>query len=118
MARALRASGLDEIQGPDGTLHDWRDELITTLVDLQRADGSWKNDEDRWEESRPELATIYAVLAIEEALKPTLDAATVDPPPSEPACAERLLPQLHQRPPYGSSFACARGAMAGRKVCR
>ncbi len=73
MARALRASGLDQIQSPDGTLHDWRRELIATLVDLQRADGSWRNDEDRWEESRPELATIYAVLAMEEALKPTLD---------------------------------------------
>ena len=73
MSRALRASGLDEIKAPDGTKHDWRRELIATLSDLQRADGSWRNDEDRWEESRPELATIYAVLALEEALKPTLD---------------------------------------------
>jgi hypothetical protein len=73
MSRALRASGLDEIEAPDGTRHDWRRELIATLSDLQRADGSWQNDEDRWEESRPELATIYAILALEEALKPTLD---------------------------------------------
>ena len=73
MARALRASGLDEIQAPDGTNHDWRRELISMLFELQRENGSWQNEEDRWEEARPELATIYAILALEETLKPTLD---------------------------------------------
>ena len=70
MARALRASGLNEITDGDGVKHNWRDELIAALVDRQLPDGSWVNPEDRWEEGRPELATIYATLALEEALKP------------------------------------------------
>ncbi|MAD19873.1 MAG: hypothetical protein CMJ52_06585 [Planctomycetaceae bacterium] len=73
MARALRASGLDEIVDEDGARHDWRTEMIAELVRRQRSDGRWFNDADRWEESRPELATIYACLALEEALKPRID---------------------------------------------
>ncbi|MCH2161181.1 MAG: terpene cyclase/mutase family protein [Phycisphaerales bacterium] len=70
MARALRASGLEQITDGDGVQHNWRQELIDALVARQRSDGSWMNSEDRWEEGRPDLATIYATLAIEEALKP------------------------------------------------
>lgn len=72
MARALRASGLDEIVDADGKPHDWRAEMVAELARRQRSDGRWFNDADRWEESRPELATIYACLALEEALKPRL----------------------------------------------
>ena len=71
MARALRASGLDTITDSKGVQHNWRSELIDAIASRQREDGSWVNLNDRWEESRPELATIYSVLAIEEALKPT-----------------------------------------------
>ncbi|MEE2895576.1 MAG: prenyltransferase/squalene oxidase repeat-containing protein [Planctomycetota bacterium] len=71
MARALRASGLDVITTPDGEEHDWRAELIEAIVSRQAADGSWANPVERWEESRPSLATTYAVLALGEALKPT-----------------------------------------------
>ena len=48
------------------------EEMIAELARRQRPDGRWFNDADRWEESRPELATIYACLALEEALKPRL----------------------------------------------
>lgn len=37
---------------------------------MQQPDGSWKNPVERWMEGQPELATIYAVLALEEAIKP------------------------------------------------
>ena len=72
MARALRASGIDRITTPDGVEHDWRAELIDAIVARQEARGSWRNEEDRWEESRRELCTVYATLALEEAMKPTL----------------------------------------------
>lgn len=73
MARALRASGVDVITTPDGVAHDWRTELISVLAAKQETGGSWHNEVDRWEESKRPLATAYAVLAIEEALKPTRD---------------------------------------------
>ena len=70
MSRALQASGLASIHDNTGRSHEWRSELINALVTRQRANGSWKNESDRWEESNETLATIYAVLALEEALKP------------------------------------------------
>ena len=69
-SRALNATRLAHVTDSSGTAHNWRDELIDTLVHAQRPDGSWRNDVTRWEESRPELATAYALLALEEAIKP------------------------------------------------
>lgn len=70
MSRALNASGLDVIRSTDGQVHDWRVELSDALLRRQRSDGSWSNPTDRWLEGRTDLATIYAVLALEESLKP------------------------------------------------
>lgn len=69
LARALRVSGLDRLADADGVEHDWRGELIDALLARQANDGSWVNDADRWMEGDPALVTIYAVLAMEEALK-------------------------------------------------
>ena len=71
MARALTAAQQPEITTPDGAVHVWREELIDTLASEQRPDGSWINTAPRWMEDEPVLATIYATLALEEALKPT-----------------------------------------------
>jgi squalene-hopene/tetraprenyl-beta-curcumene cyclase len=71
MSRALHAAQLKSIADANGVAHDWRAELIAALASRQREDGSWKNTAERWEESNEELATIYAVLALEEALKPS-----------------------------------------------
>ena len=70
MARALHASQENTIRDAAGKDRAWRAELIDALVARQRGDGSWKNDVERWEEAKEPLATIYAVLALEEALKP------------------------------------------------
>ncbi|MFM1868183.1 MAG: hypothetical protein RL591_1591 [Planctomycetota bacterium] len=70
MARALQASQENTIRDAAGKDRAWRTELIDALVARQRGDGSWKNDVERWEEAKEPLATIYAVLALEEALKP------------------------------------------------
>jgi len=69
-ARALNANQMDTITTPDGIVHDWRAELIDALLASQSESGSWQNDAPRWLEGEPVLATAYALLALEEALKP------------------------------------------------
>lgn len=69
MSRALHASGLERIVDSTGTERDWRAELVEALVRRQSEAGTWRNSHERWEESREDLATIYAVLALEEAIK-------------------------------------------------
>ncbi|GDY03937.1 hypothetical protein LBMAG50_00780 [Phycisphaerae bacterium] len=69
-ARAMLACGNDELTDTAGTKHNWREELIDSIIVRQRANGSWQNPEPRWMEDSPDLATVFAVLALEEAIKP------------------------------------------------
>ncbi|MFM7260648.1 MAG: hypothetical protein ACKO3W_08600 [bacterium] len=79
MARALHASQLNAIRDASGKDHPWRAELIDAIAKRQRDDGTWKNSVERWEESNETLATIYGVLALEEAIKPrTPERATTE----------------------------------------
>ena len=69
MARALHAYGKDVITDTEGRAHDWRVELASQLLKVQRADGSWANENGRWMEQMPDLATAYSVLALEHAAR-------------------------------------------------
>ncbi len=80
VSRALFAAEQDTITDVHGTGHNWRDELIAVLVSMQAADGSWVNSASRWDEGDSELCTIYAVLALEEAIKPARQAAPATTP--------------------------------------
>ena len=74
-SRALLAANATTIvPAAGGAPRNWRDDLVDTVLALQRTDGSWVNTADRWQEGKPELVTAYAVLALEEALKPVLRA--------------------------------------------
>jgi len=66
MTRALSAAGLDALPRPgaDGEVR-WREEVVRKVMSLQRPDGSWANDNNRWWENDPVLATSYALLALE-----------------------------------------------------
>jgi squalene-hopene/tetraprenyl-beta-curcumene cyclase len=64
-ARALAAWGEEKVVDGKGVEHDWRAELVEKLAKLQRRDGSWVNEADRWMEGIPELTTAYAVLALQ-----------------------------------------------------
>ncbi|TWT41749.1 Prenyltransferase and squalene oxidase repeat protein [Phycisphaerae bacterium RAS1] len=65
--RAMAAYGQPIISDARGEKHVWREELLTKLAKLQKPDGSWVNDADRWMEGHPALTTAYAMLAIQAA---------------------------------------------------
>jgi len=76
MAKALTAYGEGLLNLPDGRAVDWRTDLVGKLVSLQRIDpktglGYWTNDNGRFWENDPVLATVYAVLALEICLEGT-----------------------------------------------
>ncbi len=75
MSRALRAAQQDTITDLEGRAHNWRQELIDAIASRQREDGRWQNTAERWLEAEPVMATIDAILALEEALKPAAGAA-------------------------------------------
>lgn len=79
MSRALAVNGERTITDAQGKVHDWRVELIESLLTAQRPDGSWVNATARWQEDKPELVTCYALLALEEALKPAASSVKLTP---------------------------------------
>ncbi len=67
-ARAMSAWGEERVIDLAGASHPWRRELCEKLASLQRDDGSWINEADRWFEGNPHLVTAYAVLALQTAM--------------------------------------------------
>ena len=65
MTKALTVYGVDELELKDGRKLNWRKEVAMRLLNLQRQDGSWLNDNGRWWEKDPALVTSYAVLSLE-----------------------------------------------------
>jgi len=65
--RALGAWGATYINTPDGQ-RDWANDLIDTVVAAQNDDGSWANAEPRWMENNPDLATCFALTALQAAI--------------------------------------------------
>ncbi len=60
LSRALDAAKVEDVGG-----HAWRKELAAKLVSLQREDGSWFNENNRFWESDSVLCTSFALLALE-----------------------------------------------------
>ena len=65
MTKALAAYGVGELELKDGRRLNWRKEVAMRLLNLQRQDGSWLNDNARWWEKDSTLVTSYAVLTLE-----------------------------------------------------
>ncbi len=64
MTKALTAANVDTLE-TGGKELDWRRDVAMRLINLQKADGSWQNDNGRWWEKDPTLVTAYAVLSLE-----------------------------------------------------
>lgn len=60
MARALSAAKVGRVGG-----HDWKAELSAKIIALQKPDGSWCNDTNRFWEADPVLCTSFALIALE-----------------------------------------------------
>jgi squalene-hopene/tetraprenyl-beta-curcumene cyclase len=67
--KALQAWGEPMLVDARNVPHDWRADLVDQLLKLQRPDGSWVNEADRWYEGYPHLVTGYAVLSLQSALR-------------------------------------------------
>jgi len=65
MTKGLTISGHDSLQLKDGRNVDWRHEVAMKLINLQKADGSWANENGRWWEHDPALVTAYSVMSLE-----------------------------------------------------
>ncbi len=62
MTKALEAYGVEQLEDAKGAKHAWREEVLASLAQRQREDGSWKNDNGRYMEMLPELVTPYCVI--------------------------------------------------------
>jgi len=65
ITKALSAAGLDELTGPNGQRIDWRRDVARRILNLQKSDGSWANENNRWWETDPVLVTSYCLIALE-----------------------------------------------------
>jgi len=63
MAKALSALGADTFETKDGA-KPWKSEILATLADSQKEDGSWVNPDPRWLEGDTSLVTGYALLTL------------------------------------------------------
>ena len=69
LSRALKASGQDTIPQAAGKSVAWREELVRKIISLQKPEGNWINENNRWWENDPILVTSYSLIALEAALK-------------------------------------------------
>lgn len=64
MAKALAIANVDFLKTKDGKVIDWRADLASKILTLQKGDGTWMNDSGKWMESDPVLTTSYMLMAL------------------------------------------------------
>lgn len=65
MAKALTTYGVDTLTLKDGKKVNWRKDLALRMLNLQKGDGMWVNENGRWWEKDPNLVTAYSVIIME-----------------------------------------------------
>ena len=68
VAKAHSALGMDEITTAKGEKQNWRADVIGKLLSLQRENGEWYNENNRYMERLSELVTAYSLITMEFAL--------------------------------------------------
>lgn len=63
-AKTMSVIGSDQFEDATGQQHNWRQELTEKLNSLQKPNGSWVNEADRWYEGDPNLVTAYCLIAL------------------------------------------------------
>jgi squalene-hopene/tetraprenyl-beta-curcumene cyclase len=61
--------GTNYLVQPKDSDHDWANDLIDRLAELQNEDGSFKSVGKRWMEDNPVLITAYSLLALQQAVR-------------------------------------------------
>lgn len=64
LAKALHHYGQTTIKDAHGVSHNWKEELANKLLNLQREEGFWVNENKRWWEGNKVLVTSHSVLAL------------------------------------------------------
>lgn len=73
-AKALHVFGEETVVDTDGTAHTWRQVFVDQVLAMQKAEGFWVNEGSaRWMEGMAELATAYAMMALEIAAADALN---------------------------------------------
>lgn len=65
MAKALNQYGVNEITLKNGKKINWKKDLALKLLNLQKEDGFWVNENGRWWETDPVLVTAYSLITLE-----------------------------------------------------
>lgn len=65
LTKGLSAAQVRELELKDGRKVQWQREVALRLMDLQKRDGCWENDNARWWEKETALTTSYALIALE-----------------------------------------------------
>ncbi len=69
LTKTLAAAGDETLTLPDGRTVSWREEVVRKLIALQKPEGFWVNENNRWWEADPNLVTAYTLLALSAALQ-------------------------------------------------
>ena len=69
LTKTLAAAGDETLTLSDGRTVSWREEVVRKLIALQKPEGFWVNENNRWWEADPNLVTAYTLLALSAALQ-------------------------------------------------
>ena len=64
LVKTFKTLGDKSVKDSKGVEHFWAKEMTEKLDTLQNQEGYWVNNAERWWESKKELATAYALLAL------------------------------------------------------